>query len=133
MKKIYGFLFFILFLLHPGFSQASFKQFSEQQIRSLLCHKWKLSFLEGMGKKVAVPESVPKLYLGFKPDGSLYEIEGKKNYSGTWTYKHATFTLTTNDQDGKENYSIENITDNLLVIKTKIKGVMVNLGMQLSD
>ncbi|MDB5228521.1 MAG: Lipocalin-like protein [Bacteroidota bacterium] len=133
MKKYTLLVFLILFLLQKGYAQTTLAQLTEQEIKTMICHQWKLSYLEGKGKHINVPESVLKLYLGFKPDGSLYEIQGKKNYSGTWTYKHATYTIITDDQDGKENWDIVSITDKLLVVKTKFKGILVNCGLLMAD
>lgn len=131
MKK-YTLLLIILFSL-KGYAQTTLAQLTEQEIKTMICHKWKLSYLEGKGKKMNISDNILKLYLGFKPDGSLYEIQGKKNYSGTWTYNHDTYTIVTDDRDGKENWNIVSITDKLLVVKTKFKGILVNCGLLVAD
>ncbi len=133
MKKISLLLLLCVLFLVNGFSQVNFKQLSEQQIKNLLCHKWQLTFLEAKGKKINVPASVPKLYLGLQSNGTLEEIQDKKKYTGNWSYKHDTFSLITEDKDGKENYDIVNLTNTILVIRSKFKGIPFNMGMQLVD
>jgi hypothetical protein len=127
-------LFFILiFSLYNALAQNNVKQLTEPQVKSMLCHKWKLSYLEGKGKKMNVPESAPKLYLEFVSNGTLNETDGKKNYHGKWVYNTATNIITTDDQDGKEEYTLITVTNELLVLKNKFRGVLINLGMSRAD
>jgi hypothetical protein len=123
-------LIFCCASLLSAFSQDASKPLAEQDVKSLLCHKWNLSYLEGMGKKISVPGKSPQLLLEFVKDGTLNEKAGKKNYTGKWSYNHDTHIITTNDQDGKEEYTIVNISEAELVIRNKFKRVIVNLGMQ---
>lgn len=132
MKKyILSFLF--IFSISFVFSQSTIKTFTESQIKTAICHKWKLIYLEGKGKKVTIPNNGPVLILGFNADGKLFESDGKTNYNGTWTYNHSTFTITTNDKDGEEKHILLDVTNNQLVMKSKFKGIPFNMGLQIVD
>lgn len=132
MKKIIS-LIAVLFILGNAFSKSSLESLSEQQIKSMLCQKWKLATLEGKGKKMDVPANTPEIILHFFSNGTLQEKAGDKQYKGTWTYNHSKFTVTTVDKDGKENHTLVEITDNLLRMKTKFMGIEVIYGMKKID
>lgn len=133
MKKISLFLIAVILYSAAGFSQVNFKQLTEQQIKNLLCHKWQLTFLEAKGKKVNVPANKATFFLKLKTDGTMEEISGDKKFNGSWSYKHDNFTLITEDKEGKESCDIINLTNNLLIIKSKYMGIPFNMGMQLVD
>lgn len=132
MKK-HLFSFFLCLFAVSGFSKSSVDNLSEQQIRVLLCHKWKLTTLEGKGKKMDVPSSSPEIILHFLSNGTLQEKAGNKAYNGTWTYDHSKLTVTTVDKDGTEQHTIVDISDDKLRMKTKFMGVPVIYGMQRLD
>lgn len=129
MNKFILPLFFIFASVSTGAQNLS-KLPDEAQVLSLLCHQWNLTYIEGKGKKFNVPGNTPQLHLEFNKDGSLNESAGKKSFKGKWSYNHSTRTITTDDQDGKEAYTLVNISDAELVIRNKIKGIEVNLGLQ---
>jgi hypothetical protein len=131
--KIYILSTLLFFSLSTVFSQSSIKTFSESQIKMAICHKWKLTYLEGKGKKVTIPNNGPVLILGFNADGKLFESDGKNNYNGTWTYNHSTFTITTTDKDGEEKHIILDVTGTQLIMKSKFKGIPFNMGLQKID
>jgi hypothetical protein len=133
MKKIGLFVLISFMYTSHGFSQVNFKQLSEQQIKNLLSHKWQLTFLEAKGKKMNVPANKATFFLKLKPDGTMEEISGDKKFTGSWSYKHDNFTLITEDKEGKESCDIINLTNNLLIIKSKYMGIPFNMGMQLVD
>jgi hypothetical protein len=130
MKRYAFTLLFILPFLIKGYSQHPLALLQEQDVRSLLCHKWNLAYLEGLGKKISVTGKSPQLLLQFNNDGTLNESSGKKNYSGKWSYNHSTHLITTDDQDGREEYTIVTLSVEELVIRSKFKGVKFNMGMQ---
>ena len=89
----------------PAFSQAKNQPKSEQQIRDLLCHKWRLTKMKSGSKEAALPSQMQALLL-FQSDGTLIETDEGKEYKGKWTYNHKTSTLVTDDKDGIENHLI---------------------------
>lgn len=131
-KFITLFLFSFVFIFF-GFSQNTVSNLSEAQIKVAICKKWKLNFLEGKGKKITLPKDKASLILGFSPDGKLYEFDGKKEYKGTWSYNHATLTITTIDQDGEEKHPLIDLNNDILVMKSKFRGIPFNMGFQKVD
>ncbi len=115
------------------FAKDGFSTLSEAQIKSLLCHKWKLTYLEFQGKKKEIPAKLPQSLLIFLPDGNLQEFEGTKKYDGKWTYNHTTKTLVTIDKDGTENHKIVDITNEQFVMDGKFKGFKFNMGLKRVD
>ncbi|MBK8351336.1 MAG: hypothetical protein IPL21_06425 [Saprospirales bacterium] len=131
-KHITFFLFSFVFIFF-GFSQNAVSKLSEAQIKTAICHKWRLNLLEGKGKKITIPNDKTSLILGFLPDGNLYEFDGKKEYKGTWSYNHATLTITTIDQDGEEKHPLIDLNNDILVMKSKFKGIPFNMGFKKVD
>lgn len=134
-KKIIMRLVFIGFLLlvsshKVAFSNDALGNLSETQIKSLLCHKWKLTLIEAKGKKATIPASSPEITLKFLDNGQLEETAGKEFYKGTWTYNHSKYTVTTTDKDGKENHVLVDLTNDYLKMKTKFMGIQVMYGMK---
>lgn len=132
MSKLIS-LFAVLVFMNSAYSKSSLESLTEQQIKSMLCQKWKLATLEGKGKKMDVPANTPEIILHFLTNGTLQEKAGDKNYKGTWTYNHSKLTVTTVDKDGKENHTLVEITDDLLRMKTKFMGIEVIYGMKKID
>lgn len=115
------------------FAQNFFANLTDIEAKKMICHKWKLISLEAKNKKIDVPKKAPTVSLTFLSDGKLIESAGNKEFNGTWSYNHTTKTLTTNDQDGKEDQKILNITNETFVMQSKIKGIIVNLWLQRID
>lgn len=127
-------LFLLIFSLSTiGFSQSAVSKLTEAQIKTAICHKWQLSYLEGKGRKINIPKNKATLILGFTNDGKLFESDGNKEYKGTWTYNHASLTITTNDKDGDEKHVVVDVTNDQLILKSKFKGIPFNMGLQKAD
>lgn len=133
MKKI--FLSISLFIVISGalLASDSFSTLSEAQIKSLVCHKWKLTYLEIKGKKKEIPAKLPESLLIFLPDGKLQELQGKEKFDGSWSYNHTTKTVTTIDKDGTEHHKIINLSQDEFVMNGKYQGFTFNMGFKRVD
>lgn len=121
------------FLFGITVAKDSFSSLSEAQIKTLVCHKWKLMYLEFNGKKKEIPAKLPESLLIFLPDGKLQEFEGAKKYDGTWSYNHSSKTVITIDKDGTENHKIINISNDEFVMNGKYQGFAFNMGFKRLD
>lgn len=133
MKQLLLSFLLIFFLSDVAVAKDSFSSLSEAQVKSLVCRKWKLTFLEYKGKKKEIPAKVPASYLVFLADGKLQEFEGTKKYDGTWTYHHETKTITTVDQDGTEKHKIISLSNDQFVMNGNYKGFSFNMGFNKAD
>jgi hypothetical protein len=121
MQKQSPFLVIIILLLlscFQGISQTKSTVLSEQETKSLLCHKWRVVSLTVSGEKI--PMEKDDIYvIAFFTDGRFLDSqEGEEK----WTYNHATRTITTGNVPKK----IIRITDTELVLRSKHKeGVAV--------
>jgi len=132
MQQLAAFSLFILVFI-SGFSRDTFSNLSEIQVKSMVCHKWKLTYLEYKGIKKEIPSKVPTSILIFLQDGSMQEFSGEKKYDGKWTYKHDTKTLTTVDKDGTELHKIVHISNNEFIMNGKYQGFTFNMGFSRLD
>lgn len=133
MKQLI-FSFTLLTLLSSvTLAKDSFSALTEAEIKSLFCHKWKLTYLEYKGKRKEIPGKLPASLLVFLQDGKLQEFEGAKKYDGTWTYSHASKTIITVDRDGTENHKIIELTNEQFVMNGKYQGLTFNIGFKRAD
>ena len=109
----------------PAFSQANGHPKTEQEIKDLLCHKWKLTVSESGGKKMAMTPQTGEVYLLFKSDGTIIETDDGKDSQGTWSYNHKTMTFITNDKDGIQKHTIARISKTAFVYKDSIGGMKI--------
>ena len=116
----------LLFIGISGFSQTQ----TEQEIKALLCHKWKVTHMEVGGQKVAVPAEFSELYLDIKSNGTLIEIEPEGEHKGTWSYQHKTKTFITDDEDGIKKHEIVKINETEFIMKSDLKGLLMSLIMK---
>ena len=107
----------------PAFSQANRQHKTEQEIKDLLCHKWKVTFSETGGKKVAMTSQTVEVYLLFKIDGTFIETDDGKDSQGIWSYNHKTLTFETKDKDGIQKHTIARISKTDFVYKDNIVGM----------
>lgn len=130
MKKHLLIIIIGLFTLSNVSANSNINNLTEQQIKTMLCQKWKLTYLEYKGKKKEIPAKVPASHILFLPDGKLEEFEGDKKYTGTWTYNHTTKTITTIDKDGTEKHTIIDLGNDAFVMNGKYKGFTFNMGFK---
>jgi hypothetical protein len=135
MRKL---LFISILTLHTtlsitSFGQSTASQKTEQEVKNMLCHKWKVSQMEVQGKRIGFPPDWDASIITFNNDGTLIEVSEGKSYQGKWTYEHKTMSIITNDKDGIEKQQILKITSNQLIIKSKYQEMPMNLIMQRID
>ena len=133
MKK----LFFALFITYLTISTTavvgqtkSTNVKTEQEIKTLLCKKWKITHMEAEGKRFPVPPEMSESYVTFQQDGSFTEVEEGNTFNGRWTYDHKTKTINTDDKDGKESHKVLTLTTELLILKSNFQGMNMNLVMK---
>ena len=133
MKQLL-FSFTLLILLSTvSVAKDSFSTITEAEIKSLFCHKWKLTYLEYKGKRKEIPGKLPASLLIFLQDGKLQEFEGTKKYDGSWTYSHTSKTIITVDKDGTENHKIIELSNDHFVMNGKYQGITFNIGFKRID
>ncbi|THU38178.1 hypothetical protein FAM09_15980 [Niastella caeni] len=117
MKK-YLFIFFTL-LAAASFNANAQSKLTEQEVKELLCHKWKAVIMEIQGKQYNVEKEEDELFLTFLKDGTFIDSqEGNKSAKIKWTYTHSTMTLNT----GGVLKKIFKIDDKELKFKSKMDG-----------
>src|SRR5436190_22078968 len=85
-------IFSILVIL--SLSSYSQSKPTEQQIKTMLCHKCKAVAIESHGEKVLATED---LYITFLKDGTFIDSQGHDPSNVKWTLNYKTMTLTTKD------------------------------------
>ena len=125
MKKFLLLILTVTFLQDTqGFSQDKIQQKSEQQIKDLLCRKWKLIKMKSAGKEATLPPQM-QASLHFQSDGTLIETDEGKEYKGKWTYNYKTRTLVTDDRDGIENHYVIQLDNSELVYTDNKDGMKI--------
>ena len=116
--------FFLSILLIVSLSSICQSRLTEQEIKNLLCHKWKAVSIEIQGEKESQDED---LYITFLKDGTFIDSEeGNKPSKEKWTYNHKTMTITTGDIIKK----ILTINEKELKISTKMDGESIILSLK---
>ena len=123
----------ILFLLSSFLLFADIKTLTEQQIKDMVSHKWRLTTIEVKGKTIEVTDDKPMIALKFNNNGTMDEYAGDKHFTGNWTYTHTDYTIETKDKDGKEKHTILDISDKFLKMTTKFMGMKVVYVMKRVD
>jgi len=114
MKK-YLFIFFIL-LASSSFDAIGQSSLTEQEVKTMLCHKWQAMTMEIQGEKISADED---LYITFLKNGTFIDSqEGNNEPNEKWTYTHSTMTITT----GGIIKKILKIDDKQLKLRTKMEG-----------
>jgi hypothetical protein len=125
MKK-YLYVFLALLSFSSVTASAQSKP-TEQQIRSLICHKWKAAAMELQGKEI--PMTVEEMYIAFLPDGTYVSSQEGYKSSGKWVYIHNTRTVIT----GGILKKIVAIDDKQLKFRSKMDGQEVIVTMNRID
>jgi hypothetical protein len=90
--KTYLFIFFTV-LASSAFNAIGQSKLTEQDVKALLCHKWKVVIMEVEGEQHKVDED---LYITFLKDGTFIDSQdGNKPPKLKWTYNHSTMTVKT--------------------------------------
>jgi hypothetical protein len=100
---------------------------TEQETRTLLCHKWKAVSIEIQGEKESQDED---LYITFLKDGTFIDSDnGNKPSKEKWTYNHKTKTLITGDIIKK----IVTINEKELKLSTEMDGQNIIVTLKRVD
>jgi len=131
MNKILLFSVF-LFITASSFAQKDTTR-SEQEVKTLLCHKWKVTHIEMNGQKIPLPPELGESSLEIIADGTLIEKDATEEIKGKWSYDHKTKILTTDDRDGIIKHVILKISETELIFKSEVDGTEMNLIMKRLD
>jgi hypothetical protein len=131
--KVDFFIFLMLCIMLPSnaISQDNAQNESEQDIKPLLCQKWKPTKGEAQGKTFPLTSLRMKFFMIFKADDRFKKADGDGEFGGgKWRYNHKTTTLSIDDvEDGKLIYKIVKITKEELIMTTKMEGETIKIFM----
>ena len=114
MKKYFSIFFILLSFL--SFNAHGQPKLTEQEVKSMLCHKWQVLSMEVEGEQMSADEEI---YITFLANGTFIDSqEGDQSSKSKWTYSHNTMTVTT----GGVAKRILNIDDKQLKFKSKMGG-----------
>lgn len=114
MKKYL--LIFLAILSFLSFYAHGQSKLTEQEVKSMLCHKWQPVSMEVEGEQISLDE---ELYITFLANGTFIEFqEGDQASKSKWTYNHNTMTVTT----GGVAKKILRIDDKQLKFKSNMDG-----------
>ncbi len=128
MKHI-SFFTIALVVCSVSFAQTKVQPMTEQEVITLLCHKWKYTGFESDGLKLPLPRKWMDAYLLFKSDGTIIKNEDGEDIIGKWTYEHKKVTLKIEDKKGTEKLKIIKITDTEFISHSSIDPVRTNITM----
>lgn len=94
-----------------SFAQTTSPLLTEQEVISLLSHKWTYKEYLSDGQKLPYPGKWIDAYLLFKSDGTLIKRENGQEFLGTWSYHHKRIMITLEFQKEKERWRIQRISD----------------------
>jgi len=130
--KVPGFISLIVFtmLSSNAFSQSNVQNKSEEEIKILLCQKWKLMRFEAQGKPISLPSASKEFYMIFKTGGGFKKVDTGE-FEGKWRYSHKTRTLSIDDDwEGARTYKIVNITRDKLILSFKFGKETVEMFLE---
>jgi hypothetical protein len=100
-----------IFICSVSFAQTKPQPITEQDVLTLLCHKWEYKEYISDGMKLPYPRKWIDAYLLFKSDGTIIKRENDEDFVGKWSYSHKRLTITIEFKEGKERLRIKNISD----------------------
>lgn len=99
-----------LFICSVSFAQTNQQPMTEQEVLTLLCHKWEYKEYLSDGQKLPYPGKWIDAYLLFKSDGTIIKREDGEEIAGKWSYNHKRIILTIEFKNEKERLRIKNIS-----------------------
>jgi hypothetical protein len=117
-------MFFVLSADRPGISQTIAG--TEENIKNLLCNKWKMAIMEVQGVTQKMPADNP-MYFSFKKDGTVSLTAAGESHNEYWSYDHNTKTIfiqETKTIETKDEFKIVKINDQELVLKINSDGLI---------
>jgi dipeptidyl aminopeptidase/acylaminoacyl peptidase len=100
-----------LVICSVSFAQTNIQPMTEQEVLTLLCHKWEYKEYLSDGQKLPYPRKWIDASLLFKSDGSIIKREDDKDVTGIWSYNHKRLLITIEFQKEKERWRIQNISE----------------------
>ena len=128
MKKI-SILSILFFICLATFAQKQ----SEKEVKSLLCHKWKLDYAKAGDERFNLPPGFGNTFLDIKSNGTVIAGDPNKQKKGNWRYDHKTKTLITETGDKSLKHEIIKITKTSLILKSTIETIQLDIVMKRVD
>jgi hypothetical protein len=122
----------LICLITAGFHSAVTAQKTEQEVRKLLMHKWKITGMELKGETIPMPDGLREFFV-FKANNIFIDINDNKPSKGTWSYNPKTQIITTKDDGDAQLHEIVNISLTDLVITAKTDEGMSKLLLKRVD
>lgn len=94
-----------------SFAQTTPPPLTEQEVITLLCHKWTYKEFLSDGQKLPYPGKWIDAYLLFKSDGTIIKRENDQELMGTWSYNHKRIMITIEFKKEKERWRIQSMSD----------------------
>jgi len=127
MKKI-----FLICMISLGCYSIAHTQQTEQEVRKLLMHKWKITGMDLDGRTIPMPEEMTEFFT-FKANNIFIDNSDGKDSKGKWTYNHKTKTITTTEDGDIQLHKIVKLTGTDLVVTAKTDEGMSNLLLKRTD
>jgi hypothetical protein len=99
------------FICSVSLAQTKQQPITEQDVLTLLCHKWEYKEFMSDGQKLPYPRKWIDAFLLFKSDGTIIKRENDEDIIGKWSYSHKKLLITIEFQKEKERWRIQNISD----------------------
>ena len=128
MKKIVS-ISISLFICLASLAQKQ----SEKEVKSLLCHKWKIDYAKAGDERFPLPPGLGSTFLDIKSNGTVIAGDPNKQKQGKWRYDHKTKTLTTETGSNSLKHEIIKITKTSLVLKSTIETIQLDIVMKRVD
>ena len=123
-------LLIILFFIGP--SSFAQKQ-TEKEVKSLLCHKWKMDYAKAGDQRLPLPSDFGNALFDIKSNGTLIAGDSNKQKKGKWRYDHKTKTLITETGDNSFKHEVIKITKTELILKSTIEAIQIDVVMKRMD
>ena len=119
----------LLFISLAPFAQKQ----SEKEVKNLLCHKWKLDHAKAGDERFNLPPGFGNTFLDIKSNGTVISGDPNKQKKGKWRYDHKTKTLITETEGNSLKHQLIKITKTLLILKSTIETIQLEMVMKRID
>ena len=129
MNKVfyYYLLFFLASFSLVAQGQKSISEKTEQEIRTLICHKWFPDSLQMGGEKISAKiAGIEKDFIYFHRDGTFSDPTTKPGDKNNWQYNHQTKSITT--EGGVKKILV--IDERILVLSADMDGEKVKIFLK---
>jgi hypothetical protein len=129
-KELYAFILSTLILLSLNIEATSqIPQGTENEVKTLLCNKWKMTIMESQGITQKIP-SDKSVYFFFRKNGVVSLAAAGDSHDEYWTYDHDTKTIIVKENNIAKNndvFKILKIDDKTLVLNFNSGGMIGTL------